>query len=86
MMIFQVCIQFGVMFTYSTELFDTKVRVLGISSLYTTSKVLSGLGTFVIYLMDKLHLHAMAFIWVFGLIALICSFFLAETKNRGIMN
>jgi hypothetical protein len=77
---------FGVLYTYITELFNTKCRAISLSVSMTLGKLLSGLCTYVIYLMNLMHLHAMSFIWVLGALSILALKGLPETKGHDIKN
>ena len=85
-MVFVISIHFSSIYTYATELFDTKSRTFAISVCLTIANGMSGLTTYLIYLMKIMEMHSMSFMWVVGVASLVCSIYLPETKNRGIMN
>ena len=85
-MIFQTGVQFCVIYVYCTELFPTKVRMVAMSVMMTISNIVMGSATYIIYVMQQLNLHPMSGLWVIGLVALVCAYFLPETKSKGMLN
>ena len=81
-----VCIQFGVIYPYATELFTTKNRSIAIGIMLTVSKICNGFSTYDILFLQRFSLNPSIFYFVFGLIALPCAMYLPETKNNKIKN
>ena len=86
LIVLQSCIQCCVVYVYCVELFRTRVRSTAMSMSITLSRTISGFSTYLIYLMDSLHLHPMSCLWLVGLTALLSAYFLPETKHKGLLN
>ena len=79
-------IQFGFIYTYGSELFSTAVRTFGISLAMTIACTVAGISTYIIRLMQNLGLNPMSFVLVIGLLSLVSSILLPETKNLKMKN
>ena len=71
---------------YCTELFETRFRTLTLPLVMALSKLFGSCTTYVIYWAERLGLHPMSCLWSIGILALLCSWSLPETKGRKLLN
>ena len=81
-----LCVQFGIFYTYVTELFDTRSRSLALGVTLLIAKSLNGTGTYIILFFENLKLNPLCVNLLLCCMCVPSLILLPETRNRQILN
>ena len=83
---FALIFQYGILCTYTIEIFETHIRGLALGILIALGRILIAFSSFMMYFCDSYNLHPLSFCFVFALIAIPPGMLLPETKGKRLQN
>jgi MFS family permease len=77
-----VCLDYGLVFNYMSETFNTECRAAGVGIAVFAGRVVGALAPFIIDTLTKVGVHPMVGCCAFGIIAFPVALMLPETLDR----
>lgn len=83
---FVTSFHFGILWTYISELFETKLRVFAIGFNLTLGLVFQALGSFTVVIANRVGVHPLSLPLIGIIGSLIASIYAPETKGQTLKN